>query len=195
MTPEQISALEWAATALLGSDAPQMEVLCDLLEQSKHSYLERENNPRVLDFMKKWGITIPLREFSQWRWLTVEHQKIGEIRGLPQSRGKIVMTNGVMCWIERTVMFPFHGHYESFMPDEKQPMAVGFRSSVRARIHKNIWDNWNGYVKGKHVIEFGTNEAAAKEWLRGQTVKVKKEVVPEKKNPLEKLFEELEIVV
>lgn len=33
------------------------------------------------------------------------------------------------------------------------------------RIHKNVWDNWNGYEGSKRVKEFGCDEQAAKEWL------------------------------
>jgi hypothetical protein len=36
---------------------------------------------------------------------------------------------------------------------------------MEKRIHKNRWDNWNGYEGRKRVIEFGLDEQAARNWL------------------------------
>jgi hypothetical protein len=36
---------------------------------------------------------------------------------------------------------------------------------AKKRIHKNTWDNWNGYEGSKRVKEFGLDEQAAKDWL------------------------------
>lgn len=33
------------------------------------------------------------------------------------------------------------------------------------RIHQNRWGNWNGYVGTRKVIEFGTRDDEAREWL------------------------------
>jgi hypothetical protein len=40
---------------------------------------------------------------------------------------------------------------------------------MKARIHKNIWGNWNGYLGSRRVIEFGCDEHWALEWL-GATI-------------------------
>lgn len=41
------------------------------------------------------------------------------------------------------------------------------RTKDKRRIRLNAWGNWNGYI-GKHkVIEFGTDEQRAKNWLDG----------------------------
>jgi len=37
-------------------------------------------------------------------------------------------------------------------------------------IHKNVWDNWNGYIGRKKVIEFGTDAYAAREWVHRDIV-------------------------
>lgn len=36
---------------------------------------------------------------------------------------------------------------------------------MKRRIHQNIWGNWNGYEGTRKVIEFGTDEIDAREWL------------------------------
>lgn len=36
---------------------------------------------------------------------------------------------------------------------------------MRYSIHRNRWDNWNGYFGRKKVIEFGLDEWEAKAWL------------------------------
>lgn len=35
------------------------------------------------------------------------------------------------------------------------------------KIRQNIWGNWNGYIGRSKVIEFGTDEFRANEWLAG----------------------------
>lgn len=44
---------------------------------------------------------------------------LGQIRGLPESRGFLMATNGVMCVIERETLFPYQGHVEWFVPDDE----------------------------------------------------------------------------
>lgn len=39
----------------------------------------------------------------------------------------------------------------------------------KVKIHLNIWGNWNGYVGTRKVIEFGTDEIDARDWLKQQT--------------------------
>lgn len=43
----------------------------------------------------------------------------------------------------------------------------------KARIHQNVWGNWNGYLGRRRVIEFGSSSTqsafhAAQEWLDEQ---------------------------
>lgn len=33
------------------------------------------------------------------------------------------------------------------------------------KVVRNQWDNLNGYVSGRKVVEFGTDRQAAREWL------------------------------
>ena len=40
-------------------------------------------------------------------------------------------------------------------------------SAAKRRIKQNVWGNWNGYEGNRKVIEFGTGEFEANEWLRG----------------------------
>ena len=36
---------------------------------------------------------------------------------------------------------------------------------MKRRIKRDVWDNWYGYEGAKRVIDFGTDERAANEWL------------------------------
>lgn len=38
----------------------------------------------------------------------------------------------------------------------------------RARIRRNRWDNWSGYIGRRRVWEIGAREDEAREWLRVQ---------------------------
>lgn len=200
MTETQIEALEWACRSLLGAEAPEFETLCNLLEETKQQYFERLNNPRILDFMKKWGITIPLREFSKWRWLRIDDQLLGEVNGLPESRGRVVATNGILCYIERVDRFPFLGHYESFVPDLDQP-STAILGGIKPRIHKNIWGHWSGYFAGAKVKDFA-DEASAQAWLASTKPlkpptepKAPKATATPKKDKLSELLAELDFTV
>ena len=39
------------------------------------------------------------------------------------------------------------------------------KRTPKARIYRNIWGNWNGYIGRNRVREFGMSEYDAKEWL------------------------------
>lgn len=46
----------------------------------------------------------------------------------------------------------------------------------KARIHKNVWDNWYGYIGKRKVIAFGnsrteTAEQAAHKWYADQCIR------------------------
>lgn len=51
---------------------------------------------------------------GQWRFTK---RIVGEINGLPQSRGVLVATNGILCRIERVALPPFEGHLDAFVSD------------------------------------------------------------------------------
>ena len=38
--------------------------------------------------------------------------------------------------------------------------------TAKRRIRQTIWGNWNGYEGTRKTLEFGTNEQAARAWLR-----------------------------
>jgi hypothetical protein len=46
-------------------------------------------------------------------------------------------------------------------------------SKKKVKIHQNVWDNWNGYVGNKKVIEFGLDEYKAREWLNENKIQNK----------------------
>ncbi len=95
------------------------------------------NRDHLVEYMALTGITIPQSEFSQWRMV---EPRQGHIIGIPNSRGTIRATNGILCYIdvdssqqaqepletwERHVVTPFLGHYEWWQPDRRQSKSGG----------------------------------------------------------------------
>jgi hypothetical protein len=119
MTPTQITALEWAIAQLdtLEYDGLEMVELNELLASERLKHLEFSGQGDLVAFMKKWGITLPMKEAASWRMALPEHQRIGEICGLPESRGTLRATNGILCYIERLERFPYRGHVQHFVFD------------------------------------------------------------------------------
>ena len=125
MTKEQISALRWAIDLL--PDSGHLVVLRALKAQGERALNDRliplqDDHCKVpqelLLFMAKHHITIPNSELSTWRWLKAEDQVYGEVNGIPESRGIVRYTNGILCYIEQVGHgMPFLGHYEFFIPD------------------------------------------------------------------------------
>jgi hypothetical protein len=37
--------------------------------------------------------------------------------------------------------------------------------NAKRKIRQNIWGNWRGYISGRIVQEFGTDEIAAGHWM------------------------------
>lgn len=58
---------------------------------------------------------LPLTRKGDWR---ATEQKVGEIQGLPNSRGRIACTNGIDCYIIREDESIFHGHIAHFILEE-----------------------------------------------------------------------------
>lgn len=52
--------------------------------------------------------------------------------------------------------------------DELRALAFVIEAAKKTikprKIKQNAWDNWNGYVSGRKVKEFGLDERAAREW-------------------------------
>ena len=44
---------------------------------------------------------------------------VGQVNGIPGSRGVMVATNGILCQIEQSGPVPFIGHIAWFVPDDK----------------------------------------------------------------------------
>lgn len=58
---------------------------------------------------------------SHWR---LTERLVGEIVGLPNSRGILTATDGIQCYIEREGTFPFHGHVQWFVPDNGESVEA-----------------------------------------------------------------------
>ena len=69
-------------------------------------------------------------------WRMVERQ-VGQIIGLPDSRGVLVCTNGIQCFIEQADGKLYLGHYDWFVADEQSAE----RSSVARSTKKTVADS------------------------------------------------------
>ena len=69
--------------------------------------------------MIRWlnAAKLPLRDLTQWRWV---NSGLGEVNGLPQLRGRIVMTNGVLALLEDDAGSAHLVHYNWFIEDPKE---------------------------------------------------------------------------
>jgi hypothetical protein len=76
--------------------------------------------------MRKWAITIPMKDFDNWRMVPTQDQRTGEINGIPESRGILRATNGIECYIEREGKFPFLGHVQHWKADAMESMGRVF---------------------------------------------------------------------
>lgn len=63
---------------------------------------------------------MPIPKSGDWR-LVDPH--MGEVNGLPQSRGHVVVTNGIMCYIELSDGTLYEGHFTAWVPDKMPPKA------------------------------------------------------------------------
>lgn len=149
MTTPQISALEWAVKVLPRSNEVHLATLIAMLNNAKSA---RNNNAmpasendlkfsgvssELLCFMADHGITIPNKELSLWRMLPVVDRCIGTINALPESRGRIICTNGILCYIVRHEAMPYLGHLEWFRPDEDVPYTkLGGRKAAMPKDKK-----------------------------------------------------------
>lgn len=124
MSPADISALEWAIDELCSNAGlEQYEQLKELLFDAHGKARELCHDKRdLLAWMKRFAITIPQREFNQWRMARPEDQRVGEINGLEWSfRGVLRATDGIQCYVE-----PSNGdhpklcHLQWFKPDAYQ---------------------------------------------------------------------------
>jgi len=57
-------------------------------------------------------------------WRPVNHA-IGEINGLPNSRGIVTVTDGIMCYIVCADSSLYRGHYSWFIPDKVEKVLQG----------------------------------------------------------------------
>jgi len=71
--------------------------------------------PSVLAFFRHYRMPIP--KSGEWR---LAEPKLGEIVGVPNSRGKLIATNGIECFIVREDDSLFRGHLDWFKADKQE---------------------------------------------------------------------------
>lgn len=67
--------------------------------------------PDVFAFFAANGLPCPRGD-----WRLTEYE-LGEINGLPKSRGRVVATNGIMCYIQTAPDCLYFGHFTAWKPD------------------------------------------------------------------------------
>ena len=73
------------------------------------------------------------RKDGIWR---LTEPRAGEINGLPNFRGLLVATNGILCYLETETGRLFEGHIDWFVPDQKdRPL---FEADGKTLIDKTI---------------------------------------------------------
>lgn len=78
----------------------------------------------VYAFFRAHGIT--LKNSEGWR---LTPRLVGEVNGIPTSRGILTATNGILCYIEQEIdgrVTTFEGHIAWFVPDDAtaDPLAA-----------------------------------------------------------------------
>lgn len=73
---------------------------------------------------------MPIPKSGDWR---IVDRELGEVNGLPQSRGHVVITNGIMCYIELSDGTLYEGHFTAWVPD-KAPAAVSGKPSRKTHL-------------------------------------------------------------
>lgn len=56
-------------------------------------------------------------------WRLTEYE-LGHINGLPKSYGRVVATNGIMCYIQIAPDVLYYGHFTAWIPDEIESTKV-----------------------------------------------------------------------
>lgn len=78
-------------------------------------------------FQAKHGVTHPAKE----NWRLTQYGYIGEVSGIPTSRGILVATDGILCYITQGEDAPpFLGHILHFKPDEVEITAEQIRENA-----------------------------------------------------------------
>ena len=80
----------------------------------------------VLVLAENFKTTLPKDDKYPWR---LTKRIVGEINGIPTSRGVLVATNGIECFIEQGKNL-FRGHLQWFLPDDFEDL--GELSEIRA---------------------------------------------------------------
>ena len=95
-------------------------------ETIQTSELPDNLNPHrsVAEFFAANSMPLPR---GDWRLTDYD---LGEINGLPNSRGRVVATNGIMCYIQQEHGL-YLGHFTAWIPDHKEPVI---RQGGRARV-------------------------------------------------------------
>lgn len=142
MTSTQLLAIEYALD-FLGKHGDDSSIdhsiaLCDLFDDARKQYYAFDDSKKsLIDFMRQHAVQIPQSEFDLWRMLPLREQLVGEINALPESRGTVRATNGILCYIEQAQGLYGPAHYEFFVPDEVQAVRITHKGTPRKENKEN----------------------------------------------------------
>jgi hypothetical protein len=71
---------------------------------------------------------MPIPKLGDWRLVDQEQ---GQVNGLPQSAGRVIATDGVMCFIERVDGSLYFGHYTAWVADRAERGSTAHASVSR----------------------------------------------------------------
>lgn len=148
MTPNQLASLDYAISQLFqvkDVDPHHLSVLRSLYTSVKEEhrldalrqkhYASQKDIPPMADhrivpaallvFMARHGITIPHKELSSWRMVPLKEQRPGAINALPESRGILRATNGILCYVECPNNMLYLGHLQWWKADEEPATLKG----------------------------------------------------------------------
>lgn len=112
LTQLRTSVVDEVVTFKVEPKKPTIMVSGEVDYSTKAYYVDTE----VLLFFSKHDMPVPKTDTF---WRTTD-AVLGEISGVPTSRGVIRVTDGMVCWIERSNGSLFRGHASWFMPDDEE---------------------------------------------------------------------------
>lgn len=117
-----------------------INLLIQLTMQLLESNLPDNLNPHrsVAEFFATNLMSLPR---GDWR---LTDYVLGEINGLPKSRGRVVATNGIMCYIQQEYGL-YYGHYTSWTPDHKEPVIRQGGRGIKSPTAKKIAIVFEGF--------------------------------------------------
>lgn len=89
----------------------------------------------VTAVLERYALTLPKSSLKKGapEWRVPKRSCYGEVNGLPNLRGKLILTNGIIAYIVREDGKWADVHFDWFIPDEEDKEAVPYEKRVKKR--------------------------------------------------------------